>query len=58
MSKANKKTSTKNINNSRIILEIESDIKSQLITIAKDEGKTLATYLRVLIKSYLKKYKK
>ena len=56
--KINKKRSIKAVNNSRIILEIEQKVKSDLVSVANEKGKTLTTLLREILKNYLKKNSK
>jgi N-acetyl-anhydromuramyl-L-alanine amidase AmpD len=53
-----KKKSLKLINDARIILEIESEVKGQLEDVANKQVTTLSNLLRLIIKNYLKKNSK
>jgi len=52
------KASTKDKYNSRIIFEVEQEVKYELHEIAKSKGKTSAVVLRELTEKYIKANKK
>lgn len=52
------KNSTKDLNNQRIVFEVDTDTKVDLTKIAKSKGLTVAMALRKITADYIRKNKK